>query len=75
MVVRKAGPNCGRAFWMCARPVGPEGEGKDFKEMKGVDPGEWRCGFFQWVNEGREKGGEKEKEEGKGWAKGKKMGP
>ncbi|KAF8416273.1 DNA lyase Apn2, partial [Tirmania nivea] len=37
LVTKKKGVNCGRGFWVCARPVGPEGEQK-----------EWRCNFFMW---------------------------
>lgn len=36
--VKKAGPNRGRSFYACARPVGPPG-----------DPNS-RCDFFQWLN-------------------------
>ncbi|KAJ3039700.1 Class II abasic (AP) endonuclease [Rhizophlyctis rosea] len=42
--VNKTGPNQGRRFYLCARPVGP-GEGKGKKEV-----GEWRCDFFAWKN-------------------------
>ena len=38
MKVKKAGPNRGRSFYCCPKPVGPPG-----------DP-ESRCEFFQWLN-------------------------
>jgi len=37
-VVKKAGPNQGRKFWVCARGVGKEGDPKA------------RCNFFLWQN-------------------------
>ncbi|RKO91958.1 Endonuclease/exonuclease/phosphatase [Blyttiomyces helicus] len=41
--VNKSGPNKGRMFYLCARPVGPE-EGKGKKKSVG----EFRCDFFAW---------------------------
>lgn len=54
LLTKKPGINCGRSFWMCARPLGPSG----MKE-KGT---EWRCGFFLWCSEwnSRGRGGEGE---------------
>ena len=43
MVTKKPGINCGRSFWMCAKPLGPSG----MKE-KGT---EWRCGTFIWCSD------------------------
>ncbi|KAL5606316.1 uncharacterized protein BROUX77_003509 [Berkeleyomyces rouxiae] len=40
---KKPGMNCGRSFFMCARPLGPSGE-------KEKDT-EWRCGTFIWSSE------------------------
>ncbi|BGP28557.1 Class II abasic (AP) endonuclease [Rhodotorula toruloides] len=43
--VNKPGPNKGRRFYLCARPVGP---GYDQGQSKiHVNP-EYRCNFFQW---------------------------
>ncbi|KNE56441.1 exodeoxyribonuclease III (xth) [Allomyces macrogynus ATCC 38327] len=38
--VNKKGPNQGRKFWVCARPVGPKSAGLS----------EFRCNFFEWDN-------------------------
>ena len=43
MVTKKPGINCGRSFWVCAKPLGPSG----VKE-KGT---QWRCGTFIWCSD------------------------
>ncbi|KAJ5288567.1 hypothetical protein N7478_001597 [Penicillium angulare] len=43
MTTKKPGINCGRAFWICPRPLGPSGE-----KEKGT---EWRCPTFIWASE------------------------
>ncbi|KAN0066687.1 Endonuclease/exonuclease/phosphatase [Elaphomyces granulatus] len=43
LTTKKPGVNCGRAFWMCPRPIGPSG-GKE----KGT---EWRCPTFIWASD------------------------
>ncbi|KIW76705.1 exodeoxyribonuclease III [Fonsecaea pedrosoi CBS 271.37] len=43
MVTKKPGANCGRSFWMCARPLGPSG-----KQEKGS---QWRCNTFIWASD------------------------
>ena len=43
MVTKKAGVNCGRSFWMCARPLGPSG----IKERNT----QWRCSTFIWASD------------------------
>ncbi|POS79602.1 DNA-(Apurinic or apyrimidinic site) lyase 2 [Diaporthe helianthi] len=40
-VVKKAGINCGRTFYMCSRPLGPSGQ----KEKNS----QWRCATFIWA--------------------------
>ncbi|TGZ80473.1 exodeoxyribonuclease III [Ascodesmis nigricans] len=47
MITKKPGPNNGRAFWMCARPIGPGGEA----EMNSGRVSEWRCNYFMWASE------------------------
>lgn len=42
MATRKRGVNCGRNFWMCAKPLGPSGENDKIKGSQ------WRCGTFIW---------------------------
>lgn len=42
-VTKKIGINCGRTFFMCARPLGPSG-------MKEKNT-EWRCGTFIWSSD------------------------
>jgi AP endonuclease 2 len=43
MLTKKSGVNCGRSFWMCARPLGPSGN----KEKNT----QWRCGTFIWASD------------------------
>lgn len=43
MLTKKPGINCGRSFWMCARPLGPSGQ-----KEKGT---EWRCATFIWASD------------------------
>ncbi|KFZ09826.1 hypothetical protein V502_08469 [Pseudogymnoascus sp. VKM F-4520 (FW-2644)] len=40
---KKPGVNCGRSFYICARPLGPSGE-----KERGT---QWRCGSFIWSSE------------------------
>ncbi|OBT64463.1 hypothetical protein VE03_05315 [Pseudogymnoascus sp. 23342-1-I1] len=40
---KKPGVNCGRSFYICARPLGPSGE-----KERGT---QWRCGTFMWSSE------------------------
>ncbi|SPO35256.1 related to APN2 - AP endonuclease, exonuclease III homolog [Pseudozyma flocculosa] len=47
--VNKPGPNHGRKFWLCSRPVGP-GYEKSGRAKGDVNP-EYRCNFFQWDSE------------------------
>lgn len=63
--VNKPGPNHGRKFWLCNRPVGP-GYEKSGRAKGDVNP-EYRCNFFLWDSEVRSKRGEgKQGEGGKG---------
>ncbi|KAL8675264.1 MAG: hypothetical protein Q9168_000385 [Polycauliona sp. 1 TL-2023] len=43
MLTKKSGMNCGRSFWMCARPLGPSGQ----KEKNT----QWRCATFIWCSD------------------------
>lgn len=43
MLTKKSGVNCGRSFWMCARPLGPSGN-----KERGT---QWRCGTFIWASD------------------------
>ncbi|KAI1391932.1 DNA lyase [Hypoxylon trugodes] len=43
MVTKKPGVNRGRAFFVCARPIGPSGE-----KERGT---QWRCGTFIWSSD------------------------
>lgn len=51
--VNKPGPNHGRKFWLCARPVGP-GYEKSGRAKGDVNP-EYRCNFFVWDSDLRGK--------------------
>lgn len=48
-VVKKAGINCGRTFYMCPRPLGPSGQ----KEKDS----QWRCATFIWARSSDSKEG------------------
>ncbi|KAG8166848.1 hypothetical protein KVR01_002537 [Diaporthe batatas] len=48
-VVKKAGINCGRTFYMCSRPLGPSGQ----KEKNS----QWRCATFIWARSSDSKEG------------------
>ncbi|KAK7467647.1 Class II abasic (AP) endonuclease [Stygiomarasmius scandens] len=49
--VKKSGPNKGRVFWRCSRPVGPGyDKGWADRPREEVDP-QWRCNFFMWAGE------------------------
>ncbi|KAJ5772134.1 hypothetical protein N7520_002663 [Penicillium odoratum] len=43
LTTKKPGMNCGRAFWICPRPLGPNGE-----KEKGT---QWRCPTFIWASD------------------------
>lgn len=43
LTTKKAGINCGRAFWICRRPLGPSGN-----KEKGT---QWRCSTFIWASD------------------------
>lgn len=43
LTTKKPGINCGRAFWLCPRPLGPSGN-----KEKGT---EWRCATFIWASD------------------------
>ncbi|KAL1968022.1 hypothetical protein VTN77DRAFT_2151 [Rasamsonia byssochlamydoides] len=43
LTTKKPGINCGRAFWMCPRPIGPSGN-----KEKGT---QWRCPTFIWASD------------------------
>lgn len=43
LTTKKPGVNCGRQFWMCARPIGPSGQKETGTQ--------WRCGTFIWASD------------------------
>lgn len=43
MLTKKSGVNCGRSFWMCARPLGPSGHKEKATQ--------WRCSTFIWASD------------------------
>lgn len=43
LTTKKNGINCGRAFWICPRPLGPSGA-----KEKGT---QWRCSTFIWASD------------------------
>ncbi|KAK6977709.1 DNA-lyase 2 [Favolaschia claudopus] len=53
LTVNKPGPNKGKNFFICSRPVGPGYDrGKAERLREEVDP-TWRCDFFKWSSEVR----------------------
>ncbi|TDL23804.1 DNase I-like protein [Rickenella mellea] len=49
--VNKPGPNKGKTFFICSRPVGPGYDaGKAYRLREEVDP-RYRCNFFKWSSE------------------------
>ncbi|PAV19983.1 DNase I [Pyrrhoderma noxium] len=46
--VNKPGPNRGKTFFVCSRPVGPGYDaGRDVRRREEVDP-RYRCNYFKW---------------------------
>ncbi|KAJ7058091.1 Endonuclease/exonuclease/phosphatase [Mycena amicta] len=53
LTVTKTGPNKGKAFFICSRPVGPGYDaGKATRRRSEVDD-QWRCDFFKWASDAR----------------------
>ncbi|KAF2265308.1 DNase I-like protein [Lojkania enalia] len=50
LTTKKTGPNCGRQFWICPRPLGPLGQ-----REKGT---QWRCSTFIWASDWNAPGGQ-----------------
>lgn len=51
LTVNKPGPNKGKNFFICSRPVGPGYDrGRSERLREEVDP-QWRCDFFKWSSE------------------------
>ncbi|KAF9048923.1 Endonuclease/exonuclease/phosphatase [Panaeolus papilionaceus] len=49
--VNKPGPNKGKRFFICSRPVGPGyDKGRSERLREQVDP-QWKCNFFKWSSE------------------------
>jgi len=49
LVTKKPGPNVGRGFWICSKPVGP-GYDNGKRQKWEINP-EYRCNFFKWSSE------------------------
>ncbi|KDR70942.1 hypothetical protein GALMADRAFT_75643 [Galerina marginata CBS 339.88] len=51
--VNKPGPNKGKRFFLCSRPVGPGYDrGRTVRLREQVDP-QWKCDFFKWSSDAR----------------------
>ena len=49
--MNKPGPNKGRAFYLCARPVGPGyDKGRHERRREEVDH-RYKCNFFMWASD------------------------
>ncbi|TEB36838.1 DNase I-like protein [Coprinellus micaceus] len=56
--VNKPGPNKGKKFFICSRPVGPGyDKGKSERLREHVDP-QYRCDFFKWSSDVRREQGQ-----------------
>jgi AP endonuclease-2 len=47
--VNKSGPNKGKRFFVCARPVGPGYMNNTQKSVHSQTLSEYKCNFFQWA--------------------------
>ncbi|TFK39608.1 Endonuclease/exonuclease/phosphatase [Crucibulum laeve] len=69
LTVNKQGPNKGKRFFICSRPVGPGyDKGRSERLREEVDP-QWKCDFFKWSSEIRRemmKGDGKDSNDGAG---------
>ncbi|TFK64761.1 DNase I-like protein [Pluteus cervinus] len=62
--VMKPGPNKGKTFFICSRPVGPGYDaGRSFRLREEVDH-QWKCNFFKWSSEVRKEMNAKTKQSG-----------
>ncbi|CAK5273443.1 unnamed protein product [Mycena citricolor] len=62
MTVNKPGPNRGKTFFVCSRPVGPGYDrGRAERLREEVDP-RWKCDFFRWAADVRAEMVRKEKD-------------
>jgi len=51
--VNKPGPNKGKTFYLCARPVGPGyDKGRNERLREEVDH-KYKCNFFMWVSDAK----------------------
>jgi AP endonuclease 2 len=48
LATKKPGPNLGRRFWICSKPVGP-GYDNGKRQKREINP-EFRCNYFKWAN-------------------------
>ncbi|KIP03583.1 hypothetical protein PHLGIDRAFT_94612 [Phlebiopsis gigantea 11061_1 CR5-6] len=49
--VNKAGPNKGRAFYVCSRPVGPGYDKGKAERLRHEVNHEYRCNYFKWASD------------------------
>ncbi|KAF9529515.1 Endonuclease/exonuclease/phosphatase [Crepidotus variabilis] len=58
--VNKPGPNKGKKFFICSRPVGPGyDKGRSERPREQVDP-QYHCSFFKWSSDARKEMAKKE---------------
>jgi len=51
--VNKPGPNKGKTFYLCARPVGPGyDKGRHERRREEVDH-QYKCNFFMWASDAK----------------------
>ncbi|KZP14518.1 DNase I-like protein [Athelia psychrophila] len=55
--VNKAGPNKGKKFFVCARPVGPGYDKGKAEIMRAEVDHKWKCGYFKWASDARKEAG------------------
>ncbi|KZP08014.1 DNase I-like protein, partial [Athelia psychrophila] len=55
--VKKAGPNKGKKFSICARPVGPGYHKGGAERMRAKVDHSWKCGYFKWASDAQKEAG------------------
>jgi AP endonuclease-2 len=51
--VNKPGPNKGRTFYLCARPVGPGYDKGRYERLREEVDHRYKCNFFMWTSDAK----------------------
>lgn len=55
--VNKAGPNKGKKFFVCARPVGPGYDRGKAERLREEVDWKWKCDYFKWASDVKKEAG------------------